>query len=759
MRQMTEQELVDLSRTRHLALSVDEMRAIQTHFRQLDRDPTEIELETIAQTWSEHCSHKTLKGRIDCGDRVYENLLGETIFAATQQIRDNLGADDWCVSVFEDNAGIVKFDDRFHLCFKVETHNRPSAIDPYRGAATGLGGVIRDVLGCGLGGKPIANTDVFCVGSLNATSVPPGVIHPRDILRGVVGGVADYGNHCGIPTVSGAVAFNDRYTTNPLVFCGTVGLIPVDRVEKSVRPGDRIVVIGGPTWRDGIHGATVSSEGIGASNGAASDAVQSGCPFIGKKLIVAVLRARDQDLFRSITDCGAGGFSSAVGEMCAAIGATVDLERVPLKGEGMSASEIWISESQERMVLAVPPENWAPIEKLCAEEGISAANIGVFESTGELCLRFGGEVVGQLSCAFLHNGRPRVCRTANFASHSELQRTTTPTAGSPTDRLMALLASPNVRSREAIIRQYDHEVQGAVVLRPLVGKQNDGSSDAAILAPILGSHRGVAIGCGLDIVRDGRDPYEMAAAAIDEAVRNVVAVGADPNRIALLDNFAWGDVDSPESLGALVRACEACRDVSLAWSMPFISGKDSLRNEFQRDAYKSSIPGTLLISAIGIVADVRRCVSMDLKEPGNRLVVIGDTSAENVEPGRARALIHALHVAISRGLVRACHDLSEGGLAVAAAEMAFSGGIGADLRLRPDRGEEVQLFGEAPTRWLAEVRPTDFAAFADLFSGLPTYDLGETVAADRLRVAGASGEWTIWAKLADLKRVWQTPLV
>jgi phosphoribosylformylglycinamidine synthase len=782
IRECGDPSLEQLSRDGQLALTLDEMRAIRDHFRDQSRDPTDVELETLAQTWSEHCSHKTLKGRIDCGDRVYDNLLRDTIFAATQEFRRRLGADDWCVSVFSDNAGIVKFDDRHHVCFKVETHNRPSAIEPYGGANTGLGGVIRDVLGVGLGAKPIANTDVFCFASPDTPpeSLPPGVLHPRKVMHGVVAGVRDYGNRMGIPTVNGVVLFDDRYLANPLVFCGTVGIMPAGCETKSVQPGDLIVALGGRTGRDGIHGATFSSLGLHAeSEQVSGGAVQIGNAINEKRLADVLLQARDRRLYRAVTDCGAGGFSSAIGEMAADVGAEVHLGRAPLKYDGLSYTEIWISEAQERMVLAVPPGHWPELERLCSGEGVEATVLGTFEATGRLRLFYRGEQVGDLSMEFLHEGRPRKVLSAEFrVPSSGLTRNSELGTRNPdfTTVLQSILASPSVASKEWIIRQYDHEVQGGTVLKPLVGVTGDGPGDAAVIIPVLGSFRGLAIGCGINPRYGDLDPYAMAAAAIDEAVRNVVAVGADPDRIALLDNFCWGNVNDPEVLGALVRACEACRDLAIAFGMPFISGKDSLNNEYRSGDRHIRIPGTLLISALGQVPDVRRCASMDLKAAGNRLYLIGVTKSEFggshyhlvtgqsggespcVDVDLAPRLFDALHAAISQGVARSCHDLSEGGLAVAAAEMAFAGGIGADLTggLAVPEGDDVWLFSESTTRWLCEVEPDKAAAFEACFVELPVANVGVTVAEPRLRIAGANGEWVVWAPLAELKAAWQS---
>ncbi len=643
LRERDDAALEKLSRDGQLSLSLAEMRTIQTHFRELGRDPTDVELETLAQTWSEHCSHKTLKGRIDLtGEdgqvRRFDNLLKETIFEATQEIRRRLGADDWCVSVFADNAGVVRFNDRYHVCFKVETHNHPSAIEPYGGANTGLGGVIRDPLGTGLGAKPICNTDVFCFAPPDTPpeSLPPGVLHPLKVMKGVVAGVRDYGNRMGIPTVNGAVCFDERYLGNPLVYCGTVGLIPVDRCHKEPRDGDLIVAVGGRTGRDGIHGATFSSIQLTAeSEQVSGGAVQIGNAIAEKKMLDVLLQARDRGLYHAITDCGAGGFSSAIGEMAEGLGATVQLDQAPLKYAGLSYTEIWISEAQERMVLAVAQDQWPKLQKLCAEEDVEATVLGRFEATGRLRLRYQGQQVADLDMHFLHNGRPTVVRQARYSHSPRLAGGVSPPASrglcdpiNVNDILLTILGSPNVCSKEWIIRQYDHEVQGGSVIKPLVGIREDGPGDAAVVMPVLGEWTGLAIGCGLNPRYGDLDPYAMAASAIDEAVRNVVAVGADPSRIALLDNFCWGNTDRPEVLGSLVRAAEACRDVALAYNMPFISGKDSLNNEYHAGGKNIVIPPTLLISALGRVPDVRRCVTMDLKESGNLLFLVGATKDE-----------------------------------------------------------------------------------------------------------------------------------
>ena len=816
IRDMNDDEsLMKLSAEGQLYLQLAEMQTIRDYFKSLDRDPTDIELETIAQTWSEHCSHKTLAGRIHYvetkdGETVreiqFDNMLKETIFNATVSIRENLGDDDWCVSVFKDNAGIVTFDENQDVCIKVETHNHPSAIEPYGGANTGLGGVIRDPMGTGLGARPVCNTDVFCFArpDFPADELPPGVLHPKAVMEGVVSGVRDYGNRMGIPTVNGAVYFDDRYLGNPLVYCGNVAMIPRDKSEGCVSPGDLIVAVGGRTGRDGIHGATFSSAELTEdSESISGGAVQIGNPVTEKMVLDVLLEARDRDLYTAITDCGAGGFSSAVGEMGEETGAEVWLEKAPLKYSGLSYTEIWISEAQERMVLAVPEENLAEFEQLCRSEGVESSVIGRFTDTKELVLKYEDNLVGRVTMQFLHDGRPPVIREATFEitdSCATDSASAVSASTEHTDDLRKILGSLNVASKESIIRQYDHEVQGGSVVKPLVGVNNDGPSDAAVVRPDLTSNRGLVISCGMNPCYGDVDPYWMAASAIDEAVRNCVAVGADPSKIAILDNFCWGNTERPETLGTLVRASLACQDIAVAYGTPFVSGKDSLNNEFSYEDKDGSrqtvaIPSTLLITALGQIEHVEQAVTMDLKAPGNKLCLVGVTHEElggshynlvngltggtvpNVNTEEAVKVFSAVHKAIKKGLVRSCHDLSEGGLAVAAAEMAFAGGVGAKVNLTDvavpsnessddgmpfSRGQvsnpATVLFSESNSRFLIEVEQSDAAEFAATMGDVPYCCVGETTADAILQILGNHERPVVSESLAALKEAWQTPL-
>jgi phosphoribosylformylglycinamidine synthase II len=801
IRELNDDGLVALSRDGQLYLTLVEMQTIRDKFVSIGRDPTDIELESIAQTWSEHCSHKTLAGRIHyrgpatdgsggVDERHFDNMLKETIFEATQTIRRTLGENDWCVSVFKDNAGVVTFDDDFHACFKVETHNHPSALEPYGGANTGIGGVIRDPMGTGMGAKPICNTDIFCFAPPDtpADSLPPGVLHPRRVIKGVVSGVRDYGNRMGIPTVNGAVYFDPRYLGNPLVYCGNAGLIPVGMEDKEVKPNDLIVAIGGRTGRDGIHGATFSSaELTSESESLSGGAVQIGNAITEKMVLDVLMQARDRGLYNAVTDCGAGGFSSAVGEMGEELGAEVWLDKAPLKYEGLTYTEIWISEAQERMVLAVPRENWEELRDLCESEGVEAAILGEFCPTGRLTLTYHGKVVGDLPMEFLHDGRPPVIRDAIFEPVQESELTLPELDRDQCNQaLLGILGSWNVASKHWIIRQYDHEVQGGSAIKPLVGAENDGPGDAAVVRPRVEGRRGLVLSCGMNPHYGDFDTYHMATSAIDEAVRNAVAVGADPEKIAVLDNFCWGYTDRAETLGSLVRAAIACQDLAVALGTPFISGKDSLNNEFSFDDEQGnrqtiSIPPSLLISAMGQIDDVSKSVTMDAKEPGNIIFQVGETKNElggshlslqlglsggavpRVDASRARLTFQKVHEAIQSGLVRSCHDLSEGGLATAAAEMAIAGRLGIDLDLEGFGSVElddlVLLYSESNTRFLIETTPSNADALQKLMTeaGLPISRLGKIVDSPNICIQRGDRK-LVELNLSQAVDAWQQPL-
>ncbi|UCE58783.1 MAG: phosphoribosylformylglycinamidine synthase subunit PurL [Phycisphaerales bacterium] len=772
IRDLDDAELTRLSRDAHLFLSLKEMQAIRDHFTELDRDPTDLELETLAQTWSEHCVHKTLKSEIDySGDDFglegkvelhFDNLLKDTIAAATSKLDR-----DWCLSVFVDNAGVIAFDDEYGIAFKVETHNHPSAIEPYGGAATGIGGCIRDVMGCGLGAKPIASTDIFCFAppDFDASRLPKDVLHPRRILKGVVGGIRDYGNRMGIPTVNGSIYFDERYLGNPLVFCGCVGLIPRNRIDKKPNTGDRIVVAGGRTGRDGIHGATFSSAELTDTHADEfSHAVQIGNAIEEKKLLDAQLLARDHPsgcLHSAVTDCGAGGLSSAVGEMGEQLGACVDLEDVPLKYAGLRYDEIWISEAQERMVFAVPPERLDAFLALFAEEEVEATVIGTFTDDRVLRVRYDGQTVGELDMRFLHEGVPKTVRRATWTAGECKARIVGASAGAPaitsgSERILRELSSVNTASKEWVIRQYDHEVQGRSVIKPLCGPDY-GPSDAAVLRPRYNSKRGIAIACGLCPQLGDVDPYWMAIAGVDEVLRNIVCVGGDPACTAILDNFCWPKVDTEESLGALVRACRGASDAALAYGLPFISGKDSLNNEFSMSKSEAertglpqqiAIPYTLLISAVGMIDNVERCITADLKDPGNCLA-LASAPVDRAGLEQAKALHDRIARMIASGKVRAAHDVSDGGLAVTLAEMCIASGFGATVSIH-DEAVRGALFEPLATTYVLETAQSDAEA-----NGFAV--IGRIEREARLYIeTGDAGK--IDLPVADLADAWRRPL-
>ncbi len=772
-------ELLRLSQDRDLFLNLEEMQAIQSHFRSLNREPTDVELEMLAQTWSEHCSHKTLTGLVEFNGEIIDNPLKQTVFKVTKELDK-----PWCLSVFEDNAGVISFDDKYAVCFKVETHNHPSAIEPYGGANTGLGGVIRDPMGTGHGAKPVINTDVFCFGPVDVDhkDVPQGVLHPKRVMQGVVAGVRDYGNRMGIPTSNGAVFFDKLYLGNPLVFCGNVGLIPKNMVEKKVAAGDYILVIGGRTGRDGIHGATASSGELHSeSEETWSGAVQIGNPIVEKKLVDTLLQARDRNLYRAITDCGAGGLSSAIGELAASIGAEVDLEKVPLKYHGLTYMEIWISEAQERMVIFVPPEKVEQALSLFESEDVEATVIGKTTNDKKIRLKYNNTVVGELDMDFLHNGLPRITRKAEWSTPTIIE-SIFERPNHLTESLHKILASPNVCSKEWVIRQYDHEVQAGSVLKPLVGQENDGPGDASITRPLLNSYKAVILANGLNPRYGLIDPYWMAASAIDEALRNIIAVGGRLEHTALLDNFCWGNTNKPDRLGSLMRAAQACYDMAKVFKTPFISGKDSLNNEFQIAGETISIPPTLLISAISIMQDARKAVSMDLKNKGNLIYIVGLTKNEmggshyyavhekssarvpRVEPRMARRIFRTLAQTTFQQLVRACHDCSEGGIGVALAEMAFAGHVGVEVSLKnvPTLDEKIKddilLFSESNSRFLVEIAPKNRKTFEKMMHNVPHAEIGQTTEGTELTITGKNTNGLVKEELEKLKESWQQTL-
>jgi phosphoribosylformylglycinamidine synthase II len=776
---MDDDALTELSKGRFW-LNLEEMKIIQAYFRKMGRKPTDVEVETVAQTWSEHCIHKTFKSKIKLGKKTIDNLMKSTVMKVTRELNK-----PWCLSVFKDNAGVIDFDGRYAVCFKVETHNHPSAVEPYGGAATGIGGVIRDPLGTGLGAFPILNTDVFCFGppDLPHADLPKGVLHPRRIFKGVRAGVADYGNRMGIPTSNGAICFDERYVGNPLVYCGTVGIMPAGMTQKGrQKPGDLVLLVGGKTGRDGIHGVTFASGQLDKeSETLSSSSVQIGNAIVEKKALDAIIQARDLGLYSRITDVGGGGLSSAVGEMGEETGVRVDLEKVPLKYAGLSYTEIWVSESQERMILAVPPDKIERILAIFRNEDVEATVIGEFTDNKRLQLYYNKTLVGDLDMTFLHNGLPQLEREAVWQPPQHPEPDFAPPADL-TEDLKKILGSWNVCSKEWVIRQYDHEVQGTSVLKPLVGAANDGPGDAAIIKPLADSNKGIIISNGINPKYGDIDTYWMAASAIDEALRQVIAVGGSLEEVALLDNFCWGNPEKPDRLGTLVRAAQACYDTAVVYGAPFVSGKDSLYNEYETGKESICIPPTLLISAMAVMDDVNKAISMDCKKAGNLIYIIGSTYRElggshyyavrghigsrvpKVYPEKGKQLMNALSKATGKSLVKACHDLSEGGIGVAAAEMAFAGGLGMTINLKnvplgePIDRDDYILFSESNTRFLAEVAPEDKAAFEKMMAGTDFAEIGKVTDSKKLIVNNLKGKTVLEADIAGLKEAWQKPL-
>jgi phosphoribosylformylglycinamidine synthase len=804
---VSDERLIAISAEGVLALNLEEMKTIRDYLKNADvlqarghwglgEQITDAELECLAQTWSEHCKHKIFNALIDYEDdrgnrQVIDSLFDQFIRRSTGDIRKQMGANDWCLSVFVDNAGIIRFNDNYNMVFKVETHNSPSALDPYGGALTGIVGVNRDPFGTGLGAKLIFNTDVFCFAPPTYEKpLPKRILHPRRIYEGVREGVEHGGNKSGIPTVNGCLVFDDRYLGKPLVYCGTGGFMPArigerESHKREILPGDLIVMTGGRVGKDGIHGATFSSEEL--HEGSPVTAVQIGDPITQKKMTDFLLVARDRELFRCFTDDGAGGLSSSVGETARLSGGCeMDLKQVPLKYAGLNPWEILISESQERMTIAVDPEKIDAFLALAVKMDCEATVIGRYTDSGWFHIRYGEETVAYIDMEFLHDGLPRMALKAKWIPPVYDE----PAFPEPQDlgeALKKMLGRLNICSKESVIRQYDHEVQGGSVVKPLVGVKSDGPGDASVIRPLLDSFEGIVVANGICPRYGDIDTYHMTACAIDEAVRNTIAVGGTLEVLAGLDNFCWCDPvtsektpDGAYKLAQLVRANQALYDVTTAYGVPCISGKDSMKNDYQIGDTKISIPPTLLFSTIGKIEDVRRSVTMDAKRPGDTVYVLGKTGKElggsewyalhgyvgntvpKVDTAQAKKLYNALSGAIAAGLVASCHDCSDGGLGVALTETAFAGGLGMKIDLdgvpveEAMRADEI-LFSESQSRFVVTVAPDKAAAFEKAMAGTVLEKIGE-VTADGFFVVEQNGRQRIKENLAALKQAWQAPL-
>jgi phosphoribosylformylglycinamidine synthase len=761
-------ELVEISRELSLGLNIDEMKTVQAYFRGENRNPSDVELQSISQTWSEHCSHKTFKGDIFFDDKKINSLFKTCIAKVTKEIEA-----PWCFSVFEDNAGIVKFDKGYGIAVKVETHNHPSAVEPFGGAATGVGGVIRDILG--VWADPIACTGVLGIGPLDFdyNKLPMDVKHPKYIYRGATAGISMYGNNMGIPTVNGAIYFDESYVGNVVVYCGCIGILPLNKYAKCAKAGDYLVMAGGKTGRDGLHGVTFASAELTDKSEVSRPAVQIADPIAEEKLRRAIITIRDRQLASATTDLGGGGLSSGVGETAEryGCGVTVELSKVPLKYPGLAPWEIYISESQERQLFAVPPENLSAVLTVFEQEEVEAIAIGQLTKERRLKILYNELTVADLDMTFLFNApippkiatfKPSVFTEPEFTEPTDLSQT-----------LMQLLGAPNIASKESIVQTFDYEAKGNTVLKPFQGKYA-GPNDAAVLKPLDNSWKGLTISCGMNPNYGKIDPYWMAASAIDEAIRNNLAVGG--RRIALLDNFTWGNPEKAERLGSLVQACQACYDIAKAYRTPFISGKDSLYNESQMGA----VTPTLLITAIGIISDIRSTVSMELKTSGNLLYILGNTYPEmggseyyklkghlganvpKLHTSKTRKNYYNLTKAIDYDMVKSCHDLSEGGLAVAAAEMAFASNLGLSLDLKAVPNKDITrndflLFSESNSRLLIEISPKDRYDFETLMKNSCTL-IGEVTKTEKLQIHGLKDDIVIDTELFKLRNAWKKTL-
>ena len=750
-----------------LALDLASMKVIREYFKLLKREPTDLELEALAQTWSEHCKHTIFANPID--DKTL-GLYRTYIKGATNLIRKKLGKKDFCVSVFSDNSGGIAFNNDYLITHKVETHNSPSALDPFGGAITGIVGVNRDTVGFGLGAKPVANVYGFCLGYpedktkyYRDPTRKQEMLPPKRIMEGVIKGINVGGNCSGIPTLSGFLKFDDRYRGKPLVFAGTVGLIPrksADRLShiKKAGVGDYIVMIGGRVGLDGIHGATFSSVALDSKSPAA--AVQIGDPVTQKKLSdVIVKEARDLALYNSITDNGAGGLSCSVAEMAKESGgAEVNLEKVPLKYPGLRPWEIWISESQERMTLSVPKAKWPAFKKLMGSRGVEATVIGKFTDSGSCKVKFLGKKIMDIDMNFLHEGLPQqLLETAEtYVKHTEPGEAEIISV-SFTNDLEKLLGQKNIGSFAFVSEQYDHEVGGSSVLKPLSGRGRV-NTDAQVFCPVLDSKKAAVLSSSTYPSYGDISTYHMAGAAIDTAIRNAVAAGGSLEHMAILDNFCWCSSDDPIRLGELLDAVRACYDYAVGYGTPFISGKDSMWNDFKGydakgDSVKISIPPTLLISAIGVMENYEKAVSPEFKKAGDSVYLLGETHDElggseyykirgftgaNVPKVNLEKNIktyRALEQAIKKELVASSMSVTSGGLAVALAKAALGGLLGARISVKdiPGRARTAaaKLFSESQGRVVVSVNPKNAKAFQKIMKNIPHARLGKVTASGK----------------------------
>ncbi len=758
--------ILDLNGKRRgpLALDLDSMQNIKKYFDKLRRNPTDIEIESLAQTWSEHCKHTIFANEID---NIKEGLYKTYIKGATKKIREDK-RNDFCVSVFSDNSGGVIFDENFLITHKVETHNSPSALDPYGGAITGIVGVNRDTIGFGLGAKPIANVYGFCVGEPNDRrslyrdkKKTQKMFSPKRIMGGVIEGVNVGGNCSGIPTLSGFIKFDDRFRGKPLVFAGTVGLIPRKlnnrhSHEKSAEAGDYIVVIGGRVGADGIHGATFSS--VVMDSGSPATAVQIGDPITQKKLSDAVVKeARNMNLYNSITDNGAGGISCSVAEMARECGgALVNLEKVPLKYPGLQPWQIWISESQERMTLSVPKKKIKVFKNLMESRGVEAIVIGEFTNSKKCIVNYNDKKIMDMDMEFLHNGLPKhklkITKFVQKNIEPKLEE-----KKSYTKDLLNLLEVNNIGGFSFISEQYDHEVQASSVLKPLSGAGQI-NTDAQVFHPVLNSPKGAVLSSALYPSYGDISTYHMAACAIDTAIRNVVSAGGTLKHLSILDNFCWCSSNDKKRLGQLVDAVKACYEYAVGYGTPFISGKDSMFNDFKGydqkgNPVKISIPPTLLISAISVIPDIVKTISPEFKQKEDIIYLLGETDDELgggeyfkmlaqinknnnignnvplVDLNKNKKTYFTLEKLIEKELLSSSLSVISGGLAIALAKASIGGMLGCNVSTSDLTGNtnslDAKLFSESQGRILVSISPRKVKEFEKIVKKISYTKLGK----------------------------------
>ncbi len=770
IRNCTDEQLMELSKDK-LFLNLEEMQTIKKHFQNIKRDPTDLELETLAQTWSEHSGHKTFKAKIVVDGKEKDPLI-------IRLKKEALKHDKNIVSAFSDNSGVMDFYDGFGICGKVETHNAPSAIEPYGGAMTGSGGVFRDIAATGKGAKNIASTDIFCFAPLDlpAKDLPAGCLPPQYLLKRVVTGVKDYGNRIGIPTNNGSVHFHKDFRAKPSVIVGAYGIVPKKYALKDdPQKDDLIITVGGRTGRDGIHGATFSS-GIMSEKtiDVHSSAVQIGNAIEEKRTLDALLEARDQGLIRLVQDCGGGGFSSAIGEIGESLGVSIQLEKAPLKYPGLSPWEIWVSESQERMIVVLSQNNLKAFEKVCRKYNAEMAVLGKFDGSKKLKVTFGKEIVGDLDMQFLHHGLPkRVLKASHQPSVISYQTKQVKEPKSEKEWIGVLkkvLAHGNVCSKEPIIRLYDHSVQGTNDLQPFSGVNLDGPNDSPVLRPFLDKNYGMIISHGLNPILNKIDPYWGSIWAATEALSNFVAVGGDYKNASLINNYIWPFPD-PESLWSLDRSVDAVVDFMKVFKIPVISGKDSLSSTYRKSSGEViKIPPTLCISVLGKIKDSRKTVTADFKKVGSTIVLVGELDEQlggstyfdvqgvlgsNIPRIDLKILpktFNALYKGIHTGKILSCHDVSEGGIISAIFEMCVGGNCGVKIdKISRSKNFDETIFNETAGCFIVEVENEGIAE--KLFKDVPYKIIGGTKTEKEIEIKNI-----FKANVDDLKKSWQEPM-